>query len=828
MTVTRGNELPPVAADADRVGFKSHLRPETVPGQAVYLVSQRGLTALRGQHAEVLAPLLDGTRSTAAVLREASPVLSADEVLGSLHTLESAGLLRVRPAMAGPTAGASDRRPTGCEPPGGRGSAGGPPDSAVGPSPGAPVASPLGGSTGSPSRDAEPFGHAGAHAAAEAFWDLLGLDGGRVPDALAEARVRVVSLTDTDPDEFTQALRGAGLDPVTDASSPAAMSVVLCDDFLAPGLAEVDEAHRRAGTAWLPVRLGWSDPWIGPVFQPGDGPCWHCLASRLRGHRLSEGLLQHSLGRPDPVPLPPATLPVVRALALHLGALEAAKWLGGLRSPEQSSVRVLDTERLTTTAHPVTRIPQCRSCGDPGLVARRVRAPFTPVSRPKVSGAGNGHRALTPEQMLERYGHLVDPVTGVVKEIRRAPGSPGFLQTFLSGHNLAMPGRSLAGLRAGLRSLSGGKGLTETEARVSALCEAVERHSGTRQGDEPVVRDSLRGLGPVAIHPNDCQLYDEGQFRDRARWNARGSRFQFVPEPFDPARPTDWTPVWSLTGRTQRLLPTSMLYFGPEAGSDGLWADSNGNAAGSSPEDALVQGFLELVERDAVALWWYNRTRQPGVDLSAFPGAYVPELLAGYREVNRSVWVIDLTSDFGIPVMAALSRRTDKPVEDVIFGFGAHFDPELALRRALTEMGQLLPAVSGVTRENPGRSGYRVDDPEALDWWRTATAASHPYLTPDPTVRPRRPEDWSYTPTRDLLDDVHIITELTRERGMELLVLDQTRADLGIPVVKVIVPGMRQFWARFAPGRLFDVPVALGRRRSPLSRERLNPVPLFV
>lgn len=270
---------------------------------------------------------------------------------------------------------------------------------------------------------------------------------------------------------------------------------------------------------------------------------------------------------------------MVRALALHLAALEAAKWLGGLRGPEQSTVRTLDTVRLTTTAHPVARIPQCRSCGDPDLVARRVRAPFTPVSRPKVTGVNGGHRALTPEQMLEKYGHLVDPVTGVVKEIRRAPGSPAFLQTFLSGHNLAMPGRSLAGLRAGLRSLSGGKGLTETEARVSALCEAVERHSGTRQGDEPVVRDSLRGLGPAAIHPHDCQLYGEGQFRERDRWNARGSRFQFVPERFDPARPTDWTPVWSLTGRTQRLLPTSMLYFGPEAGSDGLWADSNGNAA---------------------------------------------------------------------------------------------------------------------------------------------------------------------------------------------------------------------------------------------------------
>ncbi|MER7765571.1 TOMM precursor leader peptide-binding protein [Kitasatospora sp. NPDC096140] len=799
-----------MTSDTDRVGFKSHLRPETVPGQAVYLVSQRGLTTLRGDHAEVLAPLLDGSRSTAAVLREAAPALAAEETLGSLRALASAGLLRVRPAWADEAGDdgadgnrAEHRTGTDTEGPAEHRARSSPP----------PVA------------DAANAGPAGP--AAEAFWDLLGLDGGRVPASLARARVRVLALTgtDTDPAEARAALSGAGLNPAADGDAPADLSVVLCDDYLSPRLADVDAAHRRDGTAWLPVRLGWSNPWFGPVFRPGEGPCWHCLASRLRGHRHSEELLRYSLGRPDPVPLPPASLPVVRMLALHLAALEAAKWLGGLRGPEHSSVRTLDTATLATTAHPVSRIPQCPSCGDRGLVARRVRAPFRPVSRPKAAGTGNGHRALTPRQMLERHGHLVDPVTGIVKEIRRAPGSPDFLQAFLSGPNLAMPGRSLAGLRAGLRSLSGGKGLTETEARVSALCEAVERHSGTRHGDEPVVRDSLRGLGPAALHPNAVQLYGEEQFRERDRWNARGSRFQYVPVPFDPARPTEWTQVWSVTGRTHRLLPTSMLYFGAEAAPDGLWADSNGNAAGSTPEDALVQGFLELVERDAVALWWYNRTRQPGVDLAAFDDDHLPELLDGYRGLNRSVHVLDLTSDFGIPVMAALSRRTDKPVEDVVFGFGAHFDPRLALRRALTEMGQLLPAVGAVTAEG---TGYRIDDPDALDWWRTATLAGKRYLTPDPAVAPRRPGDWAYAPTGDLLDDVTAITGLVRDRGLELLVLDQTREDLGIPVVKVIVPGMRQFWARFAPGRLFDVPVALGRRSEPLRREQLNPVPLFV
>jgi ribosomal protein S12 methylthiotransferase accessory factor len=80
----------------------------------------------------------------------------------------------------------------------------------------------------------------------------------------------------------------------------------------------------------------------------------------------------------------------------------------------------------------------------------------------------------------------------------------------------------------------------------------------------------------------------------------------------------------------------------------------------------------------------------------------------------------------------------------------------------------------------------------------------------------------------DLLDDVKAMTELVSAKGLELLVLDQTRPDVGMPVVKVIVPGLRHFWARYAPGRLFDVPVALGRLSRPTSYEQLNPIPLFV
>jgi ribosomal protein S12 methylthiotransferase accessory factor len=70
--------------------------------------------------------------------------------------------------------------------------------------------------------------------------------------------------------------------------------------------------------------------------------------------------------------------------------------------------------------------------------------------------------------------------------------------------------------------------------------------------------------------------------------------------------------------------------------------------------------------------------------------------------------------------------------------------------------------------------------------------------------------------------------KLAEALGLETLVLDQTRSDVGLSVVKVIVPGMRQFWARFGEGRLYDVPVKMGWLKKRLTEEQLNPVRFFV
>ncbi|MYX62193.1 hypothetical protein GTZ89_42920, partial [Streptomyces sp. SID8382] len=61
------------------LGFTPHLRVEPVPGEAVYLVSEHGVTALHGQAIAALAPLLDGSRDLAHILTEAAaPARAAD------------------------------------------------------------------------------------------------------------------------------------------------------------------------------------------------------------------------------------------------------------------------------------------------------------------------------------------------------------------------------------------------------------------------------------------------------------------------------------------------------------------------------------------------------------------------------------------------------------------------------------------------------------------------------------------------------------------------------------------------------------------------------
>ena len=670
----------------------------------------------------------------------------------------------------------------------------------------------------------------GAHAmerSRAAYWSALGASPRFAEERLGAAGAAI----EGDDGRLARLLAAMGV--ATGRDDPA-LSVTVCADYLEERHEALNRRHIATGTPWMLVRPRGTQPLFGPVFRPAeDGPCWACLAYRLQGHREVHTFLRNRGGDAAAF-VPFAAEPAVLDAVCGIAAAEIAKWLVlDDAAPLHERAISLDVARLRCEHHPAMRRPQCPACGDAALYrADRPAQPVRLQPSPKATRNSGGVRAVSPEETLATYRHLISPVSGIVTWVARTTDETDpWLHVHWAGSNLALRIKSLSSLRRSLRSKSAGKGSTAGQSEVSALCEAIERYSSACHGDEIRCRrrfsDFLAAGEAAAIHPNDVQLFSERQLDHADEINARGHPYNVVPPRFDAERETDWSPVWSLSEDRQRYLPTAMLYgMTPEQrGPAGLWADSNGCSAGNTLEEAILQGFFELVERDAFAVWWYNRLRLPGVDLESFGDDYLASARDYYAGHERDMWVLDVTGDLGIPAFVALSRRSDGGTEDIIYGAGAHTDPHIAALRAVCEMNQCL---TWVPRPGDGDARYGVDDPMCLRWWKTGTLTDNPHLAPAPGTALRGAADYPVPDTEDMREDVERCRALVEARGMEFLVLDQTRPDIGMPVVRVIVPGLRHFWERFAPGRLYDVPVALGWRESPLAEAELNPVPVIA
>ncbi|MCP4627182.1 MAG: TOMM precursor leader peptide-binding protein, partial [bacterium] len=566
-------------------------------------------------------------------------------------------------------------------------------------------------------------------------------------------------------------------------------------------------------------------------FQPGETGCWACAAQRLRSNRQMERYILDHTDRSNPIITSRAHLAASLALGYNLTAVEATKWL---ISPKATSllgkIITVDLYGRKSREHVLVRRPQCPECGHGKDRNQTHPGPLHLVSRKKEFCEDGGHRTHTPRQTYERYKHHISPILGTVTELRPAFGPKSQLvPSYIAGHNFAMGIDSIVFLQESLRGMSGGKGSTEIQAKVSGLCEAIERYSGLYAGDEYRIRGTYADLKPEAIHPNDCMGFSEEQYQHRRKLNVSNprSRCLLIPDPFDGNLTIDWTPAWSLTGEKFRYLPAAYCYYGhPEFG-ESRWCnpDSNGSAAGNTLEEAILQGFMELIERDAVALWWYNRIKRPAVDLGSFNLPYVDAILDYYDRLHRRLWVPDITSDLNIATFACISPCSNRPSEDIVLGFGAHFDPKIALLRAITEVNQFLPSI---LLTNPdGSTQYLFGDDLAVEWWRTARIQDHDYLLPDsdqPSVRYADVHDPS---SDDLLTDIDTCIQIARKSDLEFLVLDQTRPDIGLNVVKVAIPEICHFWRRLGKARLYNVPVKQGWLDAPLSPDRLNPKSIF-
>ena len=607
-----------------------------------------------------------------------------------------------------------------------------------------------------------------------------------------------------------------------EAPAPPDRWVLLCADYLDPRLGAL-RAELPAEEPVVLARPGAERAWVGPVLALPAGACLACLQDRLRLNLTARGLLHRPTRdtEVEVVPLPPGPAPsTLRLLAAGLDGIGGSRHelrvisLGGSSNP---------------VVHRVQRLPHCPVCGDPTRTVRGAEIRLR--SRPVGARTGGGLRVRPPEETLAALEHLVSPLTGVVRHVRAVPvpDAPD-VHVFTAGHAHHYGVGGVRALRDDLRDHSGGKGRTRTEARASALCEALERFSAVHRGDEPVVRSRASGLEGTVLLPRVLSCFSDAQYRDREAWNAAlAGPFHHVPEPYTD-QVIDWARVRAPFREEVAWTPAAALYAGTvDPGARFIGADSNGLAGGNCLEEAVLQGLLEVVERDAVAIWWYNRLRRPGVELDMVADPWPAGMREVHRGLGRALYALDLTHDLGIPVVAAISARTGGGPEEILFGFGAHLDPAIALVRAITEVDQMLPNVL----QDPAVRRRRLlpDFAEALDWWETASLERQPHLVPEPSAsREEAPRGTlaAAAPGADLLDGIRLVVDRLERAGLRVWLHDLTRPDVGFPTVRVLVPGLRHFWRRLGPGRLYDVPVELGWLPAPRAEDELNPTSIFV
>jgi ribosomal protein S12 methylthiotransferase accessory factor len=747
-----------------RPRIKSKYHVETIPGDGIFLLSENERHVLEGESLMQLVPLLDGNHTW-------------DELLGYLET--SIGHNEILNAFSVLIDNNHIEEGAGALPP-----------------------------------------------RFQAFWSELDCSAARAQRIVALTNIQILTLGDVDALLFDQSLHSFGFN--YDAGKPASLVLVLTDDYQRPELEAINEHCLKHGIPWVLVKPAGLIPLIGPFIQAGKTACWKCLESRLIHNREVESYIQRKKGINHSFNLARMQVPLMQAQVVSIVTTQLVKWLVlGSNSTLESKIISLDVINAHQSFHTVVRRPQCPACGDPDKAHVGGR-PVYIRSYDLSARDGNGMRAEPPEVTFQRYAHHVSEYSGAVKGIYpTAWNSIAPLKIYTAGHNFALKNDNLYFIKDGLRTSSSGKGNTDAQAKASALCEALERFSGLYRGEEKKIFASYQELSNEAVNPCSVTLYSEKQYKEREQWQARNSRFQVVPMPFDETAKISWSPVWSWTEQRQKYLPTSLLYYGFEDDPEKFffWGDSNGNAAGSCKEDAMLQGFLELIERDCVALWWYNRLQRPQVDLESLKDPYIHELITFYTQHGRKFWVLDLTADLNIPVFAAINQRVNGPTEDIVMGFGAHLDARIGISRALTEMNQFMPAV--LNTDEHGNTLYGYDDKDALEWWMSAKLDEQPYLKPQ-KGNDQQISDLAKNCEKDVKVQLEACFRRVENLGHEVLILDQTRPDVEIPVVKVIIPGLRHFWARYAPGRLYDIPVQLGWLKKPLTEDELNPIPMFI
>jgi putative methanogenesis marker protein 1 len=317
----------------------------------------------------------------------------------------------------------------------------------------------------------------------------------------------------------------------------------------------------------------------------------------------------------------------------------------------------------------------------------------------------------------------------------------------------------------GAVSVYNGKGATPLAARVSAMMEGIERYSG-EAGDREMRYSRYEELkkGENVLDPRELIL----------------------PSSSDASGIIPWVEGYDLTCDESILVPAQAVFHPLSSPYPPLFrTTTNGLASGNTPEEAIFHALTEVIERDAWSL--VETMRHAGPRIEGADGETVADLLERFHRAEIEVHLRDITSDLGIPTIAAVSD--DILLKDpslLTIGMGTHTSAPIAAIRALTEVAQSrLTQIHGAREDIP-----HSDVRKQLGYERTKRLNRY-WFEADTGVAM---EEIQSLDRPDFLEDINTILERLRSLGLgRVIAVDLTRPEIGIPVVRVIVPGLEVY-----------------------------------
>ena len=350
-----------------------------------------------------------------------------------------------------------------------------------------------------------------------------------------------------------------------------------------------------------------------------------------------------------------------------------------------------------------------------------------------------------------------------------------------------------------------GKGPTKDHAMASALMESIERYSSLPSGWRgKFVRSSYSELSRSynLLHPD--------KIVEPVRFLYRTDMIM------------DWLPGYDLVNDEEIMVPASIALFRytPPAPAVNPFAyfHTNGLASGNIMEEAVCHALCEVIERDAMSLadlrasaipfhilrtivhslnaaafsvppiladrYVDDPSIFPDVNISEIDFGPVKNLVKKFKQAGISLMVKNITSDIGIPTFNASSVEwISHDYGYLAEGHGTHPDARIALLRAITEVSQTRAANIQGARDDLRKIKYSDENTDDKRAWQFMPSTKKIKFSEVPTFY-----------NEDILDDIKLIILRLKSVGLnQVIIVNLTNPDIGIPVVRAIVPGLETF-----------------------------------